>query len=98
MYQSPENALNYNPWESLTDLSSSDCFLSPIEPTDSPDSSISLAPNQNPLQLPDYTGQIKREGEYPVGRGGFADVWKCVLHLPSGEFKVRDDFFFGTCA
>jgi len=40
------------------------------------------------LQLPDFTGKIRKEGEYPFGRGGFADVWKGVLDLPSGECKV----------
>jgi hypothetical protein len=59
-----------------------------MELMDSPDSSIPLAQNQNGLQLPDFTGRIEQEGEFPVGRGGFADVWKCVLNLPSGKCKV----------
>jgi len=91
--QSPENALNYNPWNtSPMDLSSSDSPLPPIEPTDSPDGPISPAPDQNALQLPDFTGKIRREDEYPVGRGGFADVWRGILNLPSGECKVRCNY------
>ncbi|KIM82176.1 hypothetical protein PILCRDRAFT_820544 [Piloderma croceum F 1598] len=84
---SPENALNYNPWNSSQmDLSSSGSPLPPIEPT--VDGPISPAPDQNVLQLPDFTGKIRREDEYPVGRGGFADVWRGILCLPSGECKV----------
>lgn len=91
--QSPENALNYNPWNSSTmDLSSSGSPLPPIEPTDSLDGPISPAPDQNVLQLPDFTGKIRREDEYPVGRGGFADVWRGILCLPSGECKVHSNF------
>lgn len=40
------------------------------------------------LHLPDLTNLIRREGEYPAGRGGFADVWKGVLCNPTHERKV----------
>ena len=56
---------------------------------DSLNSPVSQAPDQNVQQLPDFTGMIDREGDYPVGRGGFADVWKGILRRPSGECKVR---------
>ena len=92
LLQSPHNALNYNPWNtSSTDLSSSGSSFPVEEPTDSQDTSTSLPGNHNALQLPDYTGKIKKDGEYPVGRGGFADVFKGTLDLPSGECKVRGD-------
>lgn len=39
--------------------------------------------------LPDLTGKVIREGEYPAGRGGYADVWKCAMRLDMDECKVR---------
>jgi serine/threonine protein kinase len=65
-----------------------------MDPTDGSDSSVSLLPDQNTFQLPDFTGKIQKEGEYPVGQGGFADVWKGVLHLPSGEHKVLENLLW----
>ncbi|KAF7976172.1 hypothetical protein HWV62_7324 [Athelia sp. TMB] len=38
--------------------------------------------------LPDLTGKLTKEGDYPAGRGGYADVWKCVMHQPMDECKV----------
>jgi hypothetical protein len=40
------------------------------------------------INVPDLTGKITREGDYPAGRGGFADVWKCVLRSQSDEYNV----------
>lgn len=40
------------------------------------------------LDLPDLTGKITREGDFPAGRGGYADVWKCVMRLPLDECTV----------
>lgn len=40
------------------------------------------------IKVPDLTGKITREGDYPAGRGGFADVWKCVLRTQTDESNV----------
>jgi hypothetical protein len=40
------------------------------------------------IKVPDLTGKIAREGDYPAGRGGFADVWKCVLRSGLDECNV----------
>jgi len=32
--------------------------------------------------IPDLTGQIYREGDYPIASGGFGDVWRCRWNLP----------------
>lgn len=40
------------------------------------------------LDLPDLTTKITRS-DYPLGHGGFADVWKCVMRLvPPDECNV----------
>lgn len=39
--------------------------------------------------LPDLTGKVAREGDYPAGRGGYADVWKCAMRLEMDECKAR---------
>ncbi|KDQ54702.1 hypothetical protein JAAARDRAFT_401926 [Jaapia argillacea MUCL 33604] len=38
--------------------------------------------------LVDITGQIHRDGQFPLAHGGFADVWKGTWRTPSGELKV----------
>lgn len=40
------------------------------------------------VTVPDLTGKIIREGDYPAGRGGFADVWKCILSSSPDECNV----------
>jgi hypothetical protein len=40
------------------------------------------------VNVPDLTGRITKEGDYPTARGGFADVWKCVLRSPRDECNV----------
>jgi hypothetical protein len=40
------------------------------------------------VTVPDLTGKIIKEGNYPAGRGGFADVWKCILRSSPDEYNV----------
>lgn len=53
-----------------------------------PPAPLRLAPH---IHLPDLTGKIVREGDYPAGRGGYADVWKCDMRLTmdTDQSKVR---------
>jgi len=89
--QLPQNSLDFDPWNASSADLSSPVSVCPAEPANGSDTPISLAQNQDPLQLPNFTGKIRKADEYPFGRGGFADVWKGVLDLPSGECKVCCD-------
>ncbi|OJA09355.1 hypothetical protein AZE42_05976 [Rhizopogon vesiculosus] len=37
--------------------------------------------------FPDLTGQITKS-QYPIARGGFGDIYKCMCNSPSGSFLV----------
>jgi hypothetical protein len=52
--------------------------------------SVILSPVHKELivTVPDLTGKIIKEGNYPAGRGGFADVWKCILRSSPDEYNV----------
>ncbi|KAG1805189.1 kinase-like domain-containing protein [Suillus subaureus] len=36
----------------------------------------------------DLSIYITKDGEYPVARGGFGEVWKCTYHIDRGSVKV----------
>lgn len=87
--QTPEEMLTYNPWNSdCVNLAGNNPNLDTAMPWIDIDSPVSPIQGQIVSRLPDFTGRIDREGEYPVGRGGFADVWKGMLRSGSGEQKV----------
>ncbi|KAG1794680.1 kinase-like domain-containing protein [Suillus plorans] len=38
--------------------------------------------------LQDLSKYITKEGDYPVARGGFGEIWKCTLHIDRSSVKV----------
>jgi hypothetical protein len=38
--------------------------------------------------LIDLSKYIKKEGDYPVARGGFGEIWKCTYHTDRRSEKV----------
>jgi hypothetical protein len=43
--------------------------------------------------LQDLTTSITKVGDYPVTRGGFGEVWKCIYQTDQGPTDVRFTFF-----
>ena len=39
--------------------------------------------------LQDLTASITKTGEFPVARGGFGEVWKCIYHADGRPTDVR---------
>jgi len=39
--------------------------------------------------LQDLTASITKTGEFPVARGGFGEVWKCIYQTHGGPTDVR---------
>jgi hypothetical protein len=46
------------------------------------------------LPLQDLTGFIIKDGNFPVVRGGFGDVWKCTYHMNQKPINVRSECCF----
>ncbi|OAX37489.1 WD40 repeat-like protein [Rhizopogon vinicolor AM-OR11-026] len=44
--------------------------------------------NANDPILQDLSGYITKVEDYPVARGGFGEIWKCLYHTDSGTTKV----------
>ncbi|KAG2055087.1 kinase-like protein [Suillus hirtellus] len=38
--------------------------------------------------LQDLSKYITKDGDYPVNRGGFGEIWKCTLHIDRSSVKV----------
>jgi hypothetical protein len=38
--------------------------------------------------LQDLSKQITKDGDYPVARGGFGEIWKCTLHIDRRSVNV----------
>jgi hypothetical protein len=38
--------------------------------------------------LQDLSKQITKDGDYPVARGGFGEIWKCTFHIDHRLVKV----------
>ena len=43
--------------------------------------------------LQDLTALITKVGDFPVARGGFGEVWKCIYQTDLGPTDVRLHFF-----
>jgi len=39
--------------------------------------------------LRDLSEYITKVGDYPVARGGFGEIWKCLYQTPGGSVKAR---------
>ena len=43
--------------------------------------------------VPNLTGKIVREGQYPIAHGGYSDIWKGVLQQDDSQ-ELKVDVFF----
>ncbi|KAG1811637.1 kinase-like domain-containing protein [Suillus variegatus] len=63
-------------------------------PSSSHTPTVSSARNVEPDDLPleemlqDLSKCITKDGDYPVTRGGFGEIWKCTLHINRSSVKV----------
>lgn len=54
---------------------------------------LAVFPCETDESLPNLTGKIVREGQYPIAHGGYSDIWKGVLQQDdSRELKVYISF------
>jgi len=50
---------------------------------------LAAFPSETDESVPNLTGKIVREGQYPIAHGGYSDIWKGVLQQDdSREHKV----------
>jgi hypothetical protein len=44
--------------------------------------------HRSPPEPLDLTGDVTRATTYPVAYGGYADIWRGDLRMPSGTYRV----------
>ena len=43
--------------------------------------------------LQDLVTFITKVGKYPVARGGFGEIWKCIYQMDRGPIDVRFQYY-----